>query len=254
MCPTPRGFLNCSTSPRRILISVCVTFTIPVRTPYIPVSNLFFFCNWHSLFHRLLLLWFFLCSTPPHMFEAVQTLQNAIVISIFFFYSVAHSLSLFLFQIWQQVMRFFLFVRFLVRHSNRLLLPVMSQSLTGIKKKRRLTGNQRQKLRESQAAIEGISADELLKHRHSRMAEWQKEQAQFSCLRCPNCGIFGHSFKWCPFSHDFHLQKGSVLRFRGPFGSWGSEPQIELTSNEKQTFRNFFCLLSMSLGSKSQHT
>ena len=129
----------------------------------------------------------------------------------------------------------------------------MSQNLHGIGKKRRLTGNQRQKLREAQAAIEGISPEELLKQRHNRMADWQKEQKQLSCLRCPNCGIFGHCFKWCPFSSDFDLQKELVLRFRGPFGSWGSEPSIELSPVEKQKFRKHFGLLSMSLGAKSQH-
>jgi len=129
----------------------------------------------------------------------------------------------------------------------------MSQHLNGISKKRRLTGNQRQKLREAQAAIEGISADELLKQRHTRMADWQKDKEQLSCLRCPNCGFFGHSFKWCPFSHDFYMQKGHVLRFRGPYGSWGSEPQIELSPDEKRKFRKHFGLLSMSLGSNFQH-
>jgi hypothetical protein len=129
----------------------------------------------------------------------------------------------------------------------------MSQNQHGIAKKRRLTGNQRQKLREAQAAKEGISADELLKQRHIRMADWQKEQEQLLCLRCPNCGIFGHSFKWCPFSRDFDLQKGLVLRFRGPFGSWGREPPIELSPDEKRTFRKHFGLLSMSLGAKFQH-
>jgi hypothetical protein len=129
----------------------------------------------------------------------------------------------------------------------------MSQNLPGIAKMRRLTGNQRQKLREAQAAMEGISADELLKQRHSRMTDWQKEKEHYSCLRCPNCGILGHSFKWCPFLPNFHLQKGLVYRFKGPFGSWGSEPPIELSPNEKRTFRNFFGLLSMPLGSKFQH-
>ena len=132
---------------------------------------------------------------------------------------------------------------------------IMSQNLRGINgiaKKRRLTGNQRQKLRQAQAAIEGISSDELLKQRHTRMADWQKEQEQLSRLRCPNCGILGHSFKWCPFSSNFYLQKGLVLRFRGPFGSWGSEPPIELSPDEKQTFRKHFGLLSMSLGAKFQ--
>ena len=129
----------------------------------------------------------------------------------------------------------------------------MSQNLLGIAKKRRLTGNQRQKLREAQAAMEGISADELLKQRHTRMAEWQKEQEQLSCLRCPNCGVFGHSYKWCPFASDFLFQKGLLSRFRGPFGSWGSEPPIELSSDEIRKFRKHFGLLSMSLGAKSQH-
>ena len=127
----------------------------------------------------------------------------------------------------------------------------MSQHLLGINKKRRLTGDQRKKLRESQASMMGMSADELLKQRHSRMAEWQGEQIQFLGSRCPNCGILGHPWKWCPFWRDFDLQKGNVTRFRGPHGSWGTEPQIVLTPEESRRFRHFFGLLCMPLGSKS---
>lgn len=124
----------------------------------------------------------------------------------------------------------------------------MSQTTSGITKKRRLTGNQRQKLRQSQALLMGTSADELLKQRHSRMAEWQRERDAFKASRCPNCGIFGHPWKWCPFSSNFCSQKGNEIRFRGPYGTWGTEPRITLTPEETRRYRHFFGLLSMPIG------
>ena len=127
----------------------------------------------------------------------------------------------------------------------------MIQQQPGIAKNRRLTGNQRKKKRELQAAIMGISADELLKQRRSRMEQWHREKSQLLGSRCPNCGIFGHSYKWCPFSHDFDLQKETVTRFRGPCGSWGTERQLDLSPEESQRFRQYFGLLCMPLDSKS---
>ena len=129
----------------------------------------------------------------------------------------------------------------------------MADNGFGIVKKRRLTGNQRKKLRDRQAAALGLSPDELLRQRHSSMQEWKREQESLLSSRCPNCGIIGHSFKWCPFSSDFYLQKGIRARFRGPNGSWDG-PTIELSPEEKRKFRHHFGLLCMPLGSKSLET
>jgi hypothetical protein len=123
----------------------------------------------------------------------------------------------------------------------------------GVSKRRRLTGNQRKKLRESQASVIGISSDELLRQRRERMQEWKREQSFLSSSRCPNCGITGHSFKWCPFSSDFYAQKATVIRFRGPTGTWSAE-SLELSPEEKRRFRHFFGLLCMPLGLKSSET
>jgi hypothetical protein len=128
-----------------------------------------------------------------------------------------------------------------------------SKNEFGVSKRRRLTGNQRKKLRESQASVIGISSDELLRQRRDRMQEWKREQQFLSSSRCPNCGITGHSFKWCPFSSDFYAQKGNVIRFRGPSGAW-SEQSLELSPEEKRRFRHFFGLLCMPLGLKSSET
>jgi hypothetical protein len=126
----------------------------------------------------------------------------------------------------------------------------MSKSLPGIAK-RRLTGNQRQKLREAQASMLGTSADDLLKQRRHRMEEWQREQAAFVGIRCPNCGICGHPWRWCPFSSDFFSQKDNITRFRGPFGTWETESSLVLTQEESRRMRQFFGLLCMPLGFKS---
>jgi len=123
----------------------------------------------------------------------------------------------------------------------------------GVSKRRRLTGNQRKKLRESQASVIGISSDELLRQRRVRMQEWKREQSFVSSSRCPNCGITGHSFKWCPFSSDFYAQKANVIRFRGSSGTWGAQ-SLELSPEEKRRFRHFFGLLCMPLGLKASET
>ena len=128
-----------------------------------------------------------------------------------------------------------------------------SKNECGVSKRRRLTGNQRKKLRESQATVIGISSDELLRQRRDRMQEWKREQPFVSSSRCPNCGITGHSFKWCPFSSDFYEQKAKVNRFRGPSGTWVVE-SLELSPEEKRRFRHFFGLLCMPLGLKASET
>ena len=127
----------------------------------------------------------------------------------------------------------------------------MNQDVVGIVKQRRLTGNQRKKLRNLQAAAVGISSDELLLQRRQSMLEWKQERESLSSFQCPNCGIIGHSFKWCPFSRDFYRQ--NIQRFRGPIGSWDG-PAIQLTLEEKRRFRHFFGLLCMPLGLKSSET
>ena len=141
---------------------------------------------------------------------------------------------------------------FLHEHEGSVWFSMASNGF-GIAKQRKLTGNQRKKLRDCQAAAIGISPDELLRQRRDSMRGWQKEQMSLSSTRCPNCGITGHSFKWCPFSTDFDLQKVTCKRFRGPYGSCDG-PAIELSPEEKRKFRRFFGLLNMSLGLKSSET
>jgi len=117
--------------------------------------------------------------------------------------------------------------------------------------KKRLTGNQRKKLRAEQAAKLGISASELLEQRRSKMEEWQRVKSVLSRSRCPNCGIWGHSFTWCPFTDDFRMNSA---RFRGPNGSWGSEHSPELTPQQQLRFNQYFSLLSMPFQSKTMNT
>ena len=125
-----------------------------------------------------------------------------------------------------------------------------AQKSSGITK-RRLTGNQRKKLRLEQASMLGISADELLQQRRSKMEEWQREKVSLCRVRCPNCGIWGHSFKWCPFAGDAPMQPNSVSRFRGSNGSWGSERVPEMTPQQKLRYNQYFSLLSMPLQSNT---
>ena len=125
-----------------------------------------------------------------------------------------------------------------------------STHVTGIVKKR-LTGNQRKKNRSTQASMLGISANELLSLRRAKMQEWQKEKPSLIGTRCPNCGAFGHSFKWCPFKNDVPSWLGNVTHFRGPNGSWGCEPPLELSLEERRRFDQHFRYLSMPLVAKS---
>ena len=117
-----------------------------------------------------------------------------------------------------------------------------SQILPGIVKKR-LTGNQRKKHRSNQAAMLGITGNELLFLRRATIEQWQIEKSSFINLRCPNCGAAGHSFKWCPFANDFRSQLDNGTRFRGPNGSWGSEPPLELFLEERRRFDQHFRFL-----------
>ncbi len=115
--------------------------------------------------------------------------------------------------------------------------------------KRRLTGNQRKKLRLEQASKLGISADKLLQQRRSKMEEWQRVRFSLRRVRCPNCGIWGHSFKWCPFAGDAPMQPNSVSRFHGSNGSWGAERTLEMTPQQILRYNQYFSLLSMPLQS-----
>jgi hypothetical protein len=83
------------------------------------------------------------------------------------------------------------------------------------------------------------------------MEEWQRVKSVLSRSRCPNCGIWGHSFTWCPFTDDFRMNSA---RFRGPNGSWGSEHSPELTPQQQLRFNQYFSLLSMPLQSKTMNT
>jgi hypothetical protein len=115
--------------------------------------------------------------------------------------------------------------------------------------KQRLTGNQRKYRRVAQANKMGISETELLLLRRAKMAEWQMEKHSLLSFRCPNCGAFGHSFKWCPFTKDvtkFQLDK--MVRFRGPNGSWNGEPPLKLSVKEQERMDQHFRILSMPLG------
>ena len=133
---------------------------------------------------------------------------------------------------------------------TRLSMSRCSENSSGITK-RRLTGNQRKKLRAEQAAKLGISASELLQQRRSRMEEWQRVKSVLSRSRCPNCGIWGHSFTWCPFADDFRMK---CARFRGPNGVWGSEHSPELTPQQHLRYNQYFSLLCMPLRSETMNT
>ena len=102
------------------------------------------------------------------------------------------------------------------------------ESVAGIVKKR-LTGNQRKKIRNAQASLLGISGNELLFRRRTLMEEWRKQKDSLFNSRCPNCGAVGHSYTFCPFVNDVpsqcsHLDNGT--RFRGPNGVWTGEPAL----------------------------
>jgi hypothetical protein len=114
--------------------------------------------------------------------------------------------------------------------------------------KKRLTGNQRKERRVAQALKLRISDTELLLLRRAKMAEWQMEKHSLISSRCPNCGAFGHSFKWCPFAKDVQIQPHNLMRFRGPNGSWNGEFPLQLSLQEQQRFDRHFRLLSMRLG------
>ena len=128
-----------------------------------------------------------------------------------------------------------------------------SQNVAGIVK-RRLTGNQRKKIRNAQAALLGISGNELLFRRRTLMQEWRKEKDSLKNSRCPNCGAVGHSYIFCPFSNDFlsHLDNGT--RFRGPNGVWNCEPALELSLEEKQKSEQHFKFLSTTVGAPSKES
>ena len=113
--------------------------------------------------------------------------------------------------------------------------------------KKRLTGNQRKKRRIEQAFKIGVSETELLLLRRAKMAEWQMEKHSLFNSRCPNCGAFGHSFKWCPFAKDLPIQVDNVMRFRGPNGSWNGELPLQLSLKEQERFDQHFRHLSMRL-------
>lgn len=128
-----------------------------------------------------------------------------------------------------------------------------SQILPGIVKKR-LTGNQRKKYRSNQASMLGITGSELLFLRRAKIEQWQIEKSSFINLRCPNCGAVGHSFKWCPFANNFHSRLDNGTRFRGPNGSWGSEPPLELSLEERRRFDQHFRFLTKPLYLKPNET
>ena len=118
-----------------------------------------------------------------------------------------------------------------------------TQTVAGIVK-RRLTGNQRRKIRNAQASLLGMTGNELLFRRRTLMEEWRKQKDSLFNSRCPNCGAVGHSYTFCPFVNDVpsHLDNGT--RFRGPNGSWGSEPPLELSLEERRRFDQHFRFLT----------
>ena len=91
--------------------------------------------------------------------------------------------------------------------------------------------------------------DEFLCLRRAKIEDWQKEKPYLIGTRCPNCGAFGHSFKWCPFAKEFRTD--DVRRFRGPNGSWKCELPLELSLEERRKFEKHFMYLSMPPGAKS---
>ena len=128
--------------------------------------------------------------------------------------------------------------------------PSTFQKVSGVVKTTttRLTGNQRKKRRIEQASKKGISESELLSRRRAKMEEWQNERSHLTTSRCPNCGAFSHNFYFCPFANDVPFRVDSVIRFRGPNGSWDGEPPLDLTLAERQRFKRHFTFLSMPLG------
>ena len=121
-----------------------------------------------------------------------------------------------------------------------------STNVTGIVKKR-LTGNQRRKVLAAQASVLRISASELLYQRRSMRTEWHNEKHALIDTRCPNCGAFGHSFKFCPFANCFPSRMDNTTRFRGPNGSWACESPLELSLEEKRLFDQHFRFLDKPL-------
>jgi hypothetical protein len=111
----------------------------------------------------------------------------------------------------------------------------------GILKK--LTGNQRRRLLELQAAKIGKDPDALLENRKLKKLAWQEQRTCLQFYRCCNCGHVGHNFDFCPFAFPFFLRQS---RFRGMNGLWNPEESaVVMSENERLKYMKHFEILSM---------
>jgi hypothetical protein len=108
------------------------------------------------------------------------------------------------------------------------------------------SGKVRRRRLEEQAALAGVSSEELLKEKKKKIALWQSLRHNMKLFRCPNCGHKGHSFDWCPFALPYFLRQ--LGRFRGMNGHWGpEEPPLCLNESERSKFNKHWAILSMRL-------
>lgn len=116
----------------------------------------------------------------------------------------------------------------------------------GVVKFGNFSGQVRRRRLEEQAARLGLSPEELLREKKTKMAKWQSQRDELQLVRCSNCGHKGHNFYWCPFGLPYFLRQ--LGRFRGMSGHWGlEEPPLCLTESERAKFNKHFAILSMRL-------
>lgn len=116
----------------------------------------------------------------------------------------------------------------------------------GIKKFGNFSGQERRRRLEEQAALAGLSSEELLRQKKNKMALWQSLRLEMKLVRCSNCGHKGHSFDWCPFALPYFLRQ--LGRFRGKNGQWEpDEPPLCLNDLERSKFSKHWAILSMRL-------
>jgi hypothetical protein len=115
---------------------------------------------------------------------------------------------------------------------------------------KKLTGNQRRRLLEQQAAQSGENPDVLLQNRKQKKLAWQALRTALTFTRCCNCGHTGHDFDYCPFALPHFL---SQSRFRGPNGQWHPEESaVQLTKKEQLRCIKHFEILSLPVPQANQ--
>jgi hypothetical protein len=108
---------------------------------------------------------------------------------------------------------------------------------------KKMTGDQRRRLLEQQAARLGKDPNVLLKHRKQQKIKWQAQRKHLEFTQCCNCGHKGHNFDFCPFSLPFFLNHS---KFRGETGFWRpNESAVVLTEKERLKSIKHFEILSM---------